>query len=70
MLQIYGCVDCYLIRVTFSGWTRKLDPEIYLTPMDMRAFCTTYMIRKYIRNVPQNDGSAHSSFNNLTEEQL
>lgn len=59
-----------LIRVTFSGWIKKLDPEIHLTPMDVRACYATYMIRKYVKTVVQNDGSAHSSFKHLTEEQF
>ena len=38
--------------------------------MDLRACYATYIIRKHVKSVVRNDGSAHRSFKHFNEEQF
>ena len=58
------------IRYAILQFVRNIDPELHITPMDLRASFATYMIRKYIQAQSKKDGNIIGSFQCLSTLQF
>ena len=58
------------VRNTLARWVKAMDPELHLTPMDIRSSYCTIMIRRHVhrREICKNDDEF--VFQNLSEEEF
>ncbi len=57
------------VRSTLGSWIRALNPELNITPMDLRSSYATIMMRRHAQR-NKSGGKGNFAFQNLSEEEF